>query len=66
MKNWKLDLFNFRNSLTLDQLEISTIVERHLGQFDKLSERELVDSLKRNLSPYSYDNDVKKLLITIS
>ncbi len=62
MKNWKFDLFNFKNSLTLDQLEISSVVEKHLHQFDKISERELTESLKSNLSMYSYDHDVKKLL----
>lgn len=61
MKNWKFDLFNFRNSLTLDQLEISSVVEKHLHQFDKMSERELTESLKQNLSPFSYDKDVQKL-----
>ena len=61
MKNWKFDLFNFRNSLTLDQLEISSVVEKHLHQFDKMSERELTESLKQNLTPFSYDKDVQKL-----
>lgn len=61
MKNWKFDLFNFKNSLTLDQLEISQVVEKHLYQFDKMSERELTESLKQTLSPFSYDKDVKKL-----
>jgi len=62
MKNWKFDLFNFKQSLTLDQLDISQVVEKHLYQFDKMSERELVESLKMNLANYSYDTDVKKLL----
>jgi hypothetical protein len=62
MKNWKFDLFTFKQSLTLDQLEISSIVERHLQHFDKMSEKQLVESLKMNLSNYSYDNDVKKLI----
>jgi len=62
MKNWKFDLFNFRQELTLDQLEISHVVEGHLQQFDKFSERELVSSLKESLSAFSYDADVKKLI----
>jgi hypothetical protein len=61
MKNRKYELFNFRNSLTLDQIEISSVIEKHLHQFDKMSERELTESLKQNLSPFSYDKDVKKL-----
>ena len=62
MKNWKFDLFNFKNSLTLDQLEISSIVEKHLYQFDKMSERELTQSLKQNLSAFGYDKDVQRLV----
>lgn len=62
MKNWKFDLFTFKQSLTLDQFEISSIVERHLQNFDSMSEKQLTESLKANLSNYSYDNDVKKLI----
>jgi len=62
MKNWKFDLFTFKQSLTLDQFEISSIVERHLQQFDTMSEKQLTESLKANLANYSYDNDVKKLI----
>jgi len=62
MKNWKFDLFNFKQSLTLDQFEISTIIEGHLQQFDKFSEKELSYSLKESLSNYSYDSDVKSLV----
>ncbi|MFW6243361.1 MAG: hypothetical protein ACOC2W_04310 [bacterium] len=62
VKNWKYELFNFKNSLTLDQLDISSVVEKHLYQFDKMSEKELTESLKMNLANYGYDVDVKKLL----
>jgi hypothetical protein len=61
MENWKYELFKFKNSLTLEQLEISSIVEKHLQQFDKMSEKELVGSLKENLSSYSYDTTVNNL-----
>lgn len=62
MKNWKFDLFNFKQALTLDQLEISTIVEGHIQQYEKFSEKELTFSLKESLSNYDYDADVKGLL----
>lgn len=62
MKNWKFDLFNFKQGLTLDQLEISTVVEGHLQQFDRFSERELTTSLKESLNAFSYDADVKSLV----
>lgn len=61
MKNWKFDLFNFKQNLTLDQLEISSVVEGHLKRFDVFSERELTHSLKETLSGFAYDNDVKGL-----
>jgi len=62
MKNWKFDLFNAKQSLTLEQFEISTILERHLQQFERMSEKELTYSIKETLKAYSYDNDVKKLV----
>jgi len=62
MKNWKFDLFNFRQALTLDQLEISSVVEGHLQQFDRFSEKELTHSLKESLTTFAYDTDVKALV----
>lgn len=62
MKNWKYDLFNFKQGLTLEQLEVSSVVERHLQAFDRFSEKELTFSLKENLKNYSYDENVKSLL----
>jgi len=62
MKNWKFDLFNFKQELTLDQIEIASVVEGHLQQFDRFSERELTHSLKETLRNFSYDTDVKKLI----
>ena len=61
MENWKYELFKFKSALTLEQLEISSVVEKHLQQFDKMSEKELLSSLKENLTNYSYDTDVNKL-----
>ena len=62
MKNWKYDLFNFKQGLTLEQLEVSSVVERHLQAFDRFSEKELTFSLKENLKNYSYADNVKSLL----
>ena len=61
MKNWKFDLFNFKQGLTLEQLEISSVVEKHIQQFEKFSEKEITYSLKETLKSFSYDNDVKSL-----
>ena len=62
MKNWKYDLFNFKQGLTLEQLEVSSVVERHLQAFDRFSEKELTFSLKENLKNYNYADNVKSLL----
>lgn len=61
MKNWKFDLFTFKQNLTLDQLDIAQVVDKHLYHFDKMSEKELTQSLKEHLKPYEYDTDVKAL-----
>lgn len=61
MENWKYELFKFKSALTLDQLEISSVVEKHLQQFDKMSEKELLESLRMNLTSFSYDTSVNSL-----
>jgi hypothetical protein len=39
MKNLKLELFNFKKDLSLDQEEISTIVEGHMNACNQHSEK---------------------------
>ena len=65
MKNLKLELFKFKNNLTLDQLEISKVAHAHLEQYDNISEVELNESLKITLAPYTYDPDVKLFLESV-
>lgn len=62
MKNLKVELFNYKKSLTLEQEDISRILEAHLNVYDQLSEVQLVDSLKQKLEIYTYDKSVKGLL----
>jgi len=62
MKNLKLELFNFKKNLTLEQDEISTIVESHMNACNGASEKAIVLSLNERLKPYTYDNSVKSLL----
>lgn len=59
MKNFKLELFNFKNRLTFDQSDISSLVEGYLINYDNFSEKELVKSVSEKLLKYSYDTDVK-------
>ena len=62
MKNLKLELFNFKKNLSLDQEEISTIVEGHMNACNEASEKAIVNSLNERLKPYTYDKSVKSLL----
>jgi hypothetical protein len=62
MKNLKLELFNFKKNLSLDQEEISTIIEGHMNACLDHSEKTIVISLNERLKPYTYDGSVKSLL----
>jgi hypothetical protein len=62
MKNLKLELFNFKKNLSLDQEEISVIVEGHMNACNEHSEKTIISSLNERLKSYTYDRDVKSLL----
>jgi hypothetical protein len=62
MKNLKLELFNFKKDLSLDQEEIFVIVESHMNACNQLSEKVIITSLNERLKPYTYDKEVKSLL----
>lgn len=62
MKNLKLELFNFKKDLSLDQEEISVIVEGHMNACNTHSEKTIISSLNERLKPYAYDKSVKSLL----
>jgi hypothetical protein len=62
MNTLKLKLFEFKNQLNIEQLDISRVVQLHLENSDNFSEMELNESLKQNLDSYRYDPDVKILL----
>jgi translation elongation factor EF-1beta len=62
MKNLKLELFNFRKNLSLDQEEVSVIVEGHMNACNDHSEKVIISSLNEKLKAYKYDKDVKSLL----
>jgi hypothetical protein len=65
MKSLKLELFNFKSKLTVEQLDIAKIIHLHLEQCDNLSELEMNESLKQNLNSFRYDSDVKAFLESI-
>ena len=62
MKNLKLELFNFKKNLSLDQEEISYVIEGHMNACNELSEKAIINSLNERLKVYSYDKTVKSLL----
>jgi len=62
MKNLKLELFNFKNRLTFDQTDISSLVEGFIINYDNMSEKEMVKGINEKLLKYTYDTDVKLFL----
>lgn len=59
MKNLKLELFNFKKSLTFDQSDVLQIVEGHLNSTDILSEKQIIFSLNEKLKSFTYDKEIK-------
>ena len=62
MKNLKLELFNFKKNLTIEQDEISSIIEGHMNACNIASEKTIIASLNEKLKTYTYDKEVKSLL----
>ena len=62
MKNLKLELFNFKKNLSLDQEEVSVIVEGHMNACNEASEKTIILSLNERLKAYTYDKEVRSLL----
>jgi hypothetical protein len=62
MKNLKLELFNFKKNLSLEQEEVSRIIEGHMESCNIASEKSIVLSLNEKLKPYTYDKEVKIFL----
>ncbi len=66
MKNLKLELFNFRKNLSVDQEEVSYILEGHIKACNDLSEKSIVLSLNEKLKAYTFDNEIKSLLESLN
>jgi hypothetical protein len=66
MKNLKLELFNFKKELSLDQDEVSVIIEGHMNACNEHSEKSIIKSLNERLKPYTYDKQVKSLLESLN
>ena len=59
MKNLKLELFNFKRSLSYEQSDIEYVIEGHLNPMNELSDKQIILSLNEKLKPFSYDKQVK-------
>lgn len=66
MKNLKLELFNFKKSLTFDQSEVSYIIEGFLNNYVDFAEKQMIHSLNERLTPFTYDKDVKSFLESLN
>ncbi len=58
----KLELFNFKKKLNLDQEEVFQVIEGHMTALNTFSEKQVIESLNERLKIYTYDKDVKSLL----
>jgi len=66
MKNIKLELFNFRKNSSMDQEEVSMIVESYIGLCNELSEKQVINALNERLRTYTFDKSVKSLLESLN
>ena len=66
MKDLKLELFNFRKNLSVDQDEVSTIIESHINACKDVSEKTIIQSLNEKLKIYTFDNSVKGFLESLN
>jgi hypothetical protein len=66
MKNLKLELFNFKKSLSFEQSDVEYVIEGHLNSTNELSEKQLILSLNERLKPFTYDKQVKAFLESLN
>jgi hypothetical protein len=66
MKNLKLELFNFKKSLTFDQSDVAYVIEGHLGGYTEFAEKQMIHSLNERLKPYTYDKQVRLFLESLN
>jgi hypothetical protein len=64
MVNLKVELFNFRKNLDMENTpsEIIQITENHYNAIDTNSEKRIIQSLTEKLSVHTYDKEVRKLV----
>ncbi len=66
MKNLKLELFNFKRSLSYEQSDIEYVIEGHLNPINELSDKQIILSLNEKLKPFAYDKQVKLFIESLN
>ena len=66
MKNIKLELFNFRKNLSIDQEEVSMIIESYIDLCNEVSEKQIITSLNERLKPFTFDKEIKSFLESLN
>jgi len=66
MKNIKLELFNFRKKIGVDQEDVSMIVDSYISLCNEVSEKQIITSLNERLKPFTFDKEVKGFLESLN
>lgn len=66
MKNIKLELFNFKKNLDMDQEDVTVIVESFMNMCGEISEKQIVLSLNERLRPFTFDKQVRSFLESLN
>jgi hypothetical protein len=62
MKSIKLNLFEYRKTLTPEQSDVVAIISEHIDLCDRYSETEIYNNLEATLESYKYYENVSKFL----
>lgn len=66
MKNIKLELFNFKKNLDMDQEDVAVIVESFMNMCGEISEKQIVLSINERLRPFTFDKQVRSFLESLN
>lgn len=66
MKNIKLELYNFKKNLDIDQEDVAMIAESFMNLCGEISEKQIVVSLNERLKPFTFDKQVRKFLESLN
>jgi hypothetical protein len=66
MKDLRVELFNFKRTLDINETEVNSIIETHMNGTTYYSELELIGSLNEKLNFYTFKKDVSTLLESLN